>query len=115
MWVLTVFVETYNSFAVVRADLGQVALQPQPVQAQPHVVPGGQREPQLRRRAHDEEFQLLPRLGGAQLMQVVDDQPNRAGRDTTSPAPDRTFTTRASSAGVRRHYARTAAVPRSRD
>ena len=30
------------------ADLGQLPLQPQPVQAQAQVMPGGQHEPQLR-------------------------------------------------------------------
>jgi hypothetical protein len=33
------------------AELGQLALQPQPVQPHPHVVPGGQHDPQLRRGA----------------------------------------------------------------
>jgi hypothetical protein len=41
-----------------RADLGQLLLQPQPVQPQPQVVPGRQDEPQLLRRAQQQELQL---------------------------------------------------------
>jgi hypothetical protein len=57
------------------ADLGQLALQPQPVQSQPHVMPGGQHEPQPHRRSHDQQLQLPQRLR-AQLMHVVDHQPD---------------------------------------
>ena len=46
------------------ADLGQLALQPQPVQPQPHVMPGGQHEPQLRRGPHDQQLQLPQRVAG---------------------------------------------------
>jgi hypothetical protein len=60
---------------IIGADLGQLALKPQPVQPQPHVMPGGQDEPQRRRRAHDQQLQLPPRLIRAQLVQVVDHQP----------------------------------------
>jgi hypothetical protein len=56
------------------ADLGQLALQPQPVQPQPHVMPGGQHEPQARRGPHDQQLQLPQRVG-AQLVHVVDHQP----------------------------------------
>jgi len=63
---------------VIRADLGQLSLQPQPVQPQPHVMPGGQHEPQLGRRAHQQQLQLPPRLVRTQLMQVVDHQPQPA-------------------------------------
>jgi hypothetical protein len=45
------------------------------VQAQPHVVPGGQYEPQRRRRPHQQEFKLAQRLIGVQLVHVVDHQP----------------------------------------
>jgi len=41
---------------VVRSDLGQLAFQPQPVQAQPHVMPGGQHEPQRRRGAQHQQL-----------------------------------------------------------
>jgi len=41
---------------VARADLGQLAFQPQPVQPQPYVVPGGQHEPQPRRCPHDQQL-----------------------------------------------------------
>ena len=57
-----------------RADLGQLALQPQPVQAQPHVMPGGQHEPQPRRGPHDQQLQLPQRIR-AQLVHVIDHQP----------------------------------------
>ena len=56
------------------ADLGQPALQPQPVQAQPHVMPGGQHEPQVRRGPHDQQLQLPQRVR-TQLVHVVDHQP----------------------------------------
>jgi hypothetical protein len=54
------------------ANLGQLALQPQPVQPEPHVMPGGQHEPQLWRGPHQPQFQLPPRLVRAQLVQVID-------------------------------------------
>ena len=57
-----------------RADLGQLAFQPQPVQAQPHIVAGGQHEPQLRRRPHHQQLQLPQRLG-AELVHIIDHQP----------------------------------------
>ena len=59
-----------------RADLGQLPRQPQPVQAQPQVMAGGEDEPQPRWRAHEQQFQLAERLGRAQLVQVVDHQPD---------------------------------------
>ena len=59
---------------VTGADLGQLALQPQPVQAQPHVMPGRQHEPQLRRGPHDQQLQLPQRLR-VQLVHVIDHQP----------------------------------------
>ena len=58
----------------VRADLGELAGQPQPVQAQPEIVPGGKDEPQPRGRAHEQQLQLAQRVGRAQLVQVVDHQ-----------------------------------------
>ena len=58
-----------------RADLGQLAFQPQPVQPQPHVMPGRQHEPQLRRGPHHQQLQLAQRLVRAQLVHVVDHQP----------------------------------------
>ena len=60
---------------ILRPELGQLPLQPQPVQAQPHVVPGGQHEPQLRRGPHQQQLQLPQRLRRAQLMHVIDHQP----------------------------------------
>ena len=60
---------------IVRPDLGQLTLQPQPVQPEPHVVPGGQHEPQLRRGPHQQQLQLPQRLGRAQLVHVVHHQP----------------------------------------
>jgi hypothetical protein len=56
------------------AQLGELALQPQPVQPQPHIMPGRQREPQLRRGPHDQQLQLRERVR-AQLLHVVDYQP----------------------------------------
>ena len=62
---------------IIGADLGQLPLQPQPVQPQPHVMPGGQHEPQLLRRAHHQQLQLPPRLGPS---------PARAGRRSPATA-----------------------------
>jgi hypothetical protein len=59
-----------------RAELGQLALQPQPVQPQPQVMLRGQHEPQLRRAAHHQQLQLTQCLGRAQFVQVIDDQPD---------------------------------------
>ncbi len=56
------------------ADLGQAAFQPQPVQPQPQVMPGGQHEPQVRRGPHNQQLQLPQRVG-TQLVHVVDHQP----------------------------------------
>jgi hypothetical protein len=58
-----------------RPDLGELAFQPQPVQAQPQIMSGGEHEPQLRRRAHDQQLQLAQRFGRVQLVHVVDHQP----------------------------------------
>jgi hypothetical protein len=60
---------------IIGADLGQLPLQPQPVQPQPHVMPRRQHQPQLLRRAHHQQLQLPPRHVRAQLMHVIDDQP----------------------------------------
>jgi hypothetical protein len=60
---------------VVRADLGQLPVQPQPVQAHAHVMPGGQHEPQPLRGPHDQQLKLAPRLVGVELMRVADHQP----------------------------------------
>jgi LuxR family maltose regulon positive regulatory protein len=53
----------------------QFALQPQPVQAQPHVMPGGHHEPQLRRCPHYQQLELPPCLVRVELMQIVYHQP----------------------------------------
>ena len=58
------------------ADLGQFTLQPQPVQPQPHVMPGRQHEPQRRRRPHDQQLKLPQRVT-TQLVDIVDHQPGR--------------------------------------
>ena len=50
---------------ILRADLGQLAFQPQPVQAQPHIMPGRQHEPQPRRRPHQQQLQLPQHLSGS--------------------------------------------------
>jgi len=59
-----------------RADLGELPRQPQPVQAQPQIVARGQDEPQPGGGAHHQQFQLAQRLGRAQLVQVIDHQPD---------------------------------------
>ena len=59
-----------------RADLGELPRQPQPVQAQPQVMAGGEDEPQPGGSAHDQQLQLAQRLGRAQLVQVIDHQPD---------------------------------------
>ena len=61
---------------IIRADLGELPGQAQPVQAQPKVTAGNQDEPQGGRGAHDQQLQLAQRLGRAQLVQVVDHQPD---------------------------------------
>ena len=58
------------------ADLGELSRQPQPVQAQPQVMAGGEHEPQPGGRTHEQQLQLAQRLGRAQLVHVVDDQPD---------------------------------------
>ena len=56
-------------------ELGQPALQPQPVQPQPHVMPGRQHQPQPRRSPHHHQLQLPQRVR-AQLVHVIDHQPD---------------------------------------
>ena len=56
------------------ADLRQLAVQPQPVQPQPQVVPGCEDQAQIRRCALHQQLQLPQRIG-AQLVHVIDDQP----------------------------------------
>ena len=73
-----------------RADLGELALQPQPVQAQPQITAGGQHEPQPRRPAHHQQLQLAQRLVRAQLVHVVHDQPEPGPR----ARPDRSAAAR---------------------
>jgi len=58
-----------------RADLGQLAFQPQPVQPQPQIMPGRQHEPQLRRAPHQQQLQLPPRFRRPQLVHVIEHQP----------------------------------------
>ncbi len=59
-----------------RAELGQLPLQAQPVEPKPHVMPGGQHEPQLRRPAHHQQLQLAERLVRVEFVYVVDHQPD---------------------------------------
>ena len=58
-----------------RTDLGQLSRQPQPVQPQPQIMPGGEREPQLRRRPQHQKLQLGQHPTRAQQMRIVDHQP----------------------------------------
>jgi hypothetical protein len=58
------------------ADLGQLALEPQPLQPKPYVMPGGQHEPQLRRSPQYQQLQLAQRFGRPELVHVVDHQPD---------------------------------------
>ena len=74
-----------------RPDLGQLPFQPQPVQAQPQIMAGGQHEPQPRGRAHEQQLQLARRLGRAQLVHVVDHQPEPG---TVPVRPDRSAAAR---------------------
>ena len=59
-----------------RADLGELPRQPQPVQTQPQIVAGGEHEPQPGGSAHHQQLQLAQRLLRAQLVQVIDHQPD---------------------------------------
>jgi hypothetical protein len=65
------------------ADLGQLAFQPQPVQPQPHTTPGGQHEPQARRRAQHQQLQLPQRVR-AQLVHIVDQSQTRSASGARS-------------------------------
>ena len=65
---------------VVSPDLGQLALEPEAVQAEAQVVPGSEDEPQLRRGPHHQQLELPARRLRAELVQVVDDQPQRFGQ-----------------------------------
>ena len=87
------------------ADLAELALQPQPVQVQAQVLPGQQHEPQLRRRAHDHQFQLAQRIVPGQLVHVVDDQPHGLARTRRGPRAG------ARRSPSRRGPARSAVVP----
>ena len=58
-------------------DLGQLTLQPQPVQPQPQVMPGTQHEPQRIRGPHHQQLQLPQRLVRPQQVDVIDHQPDR--------------------------------------
>jgi hypothetical protein len=58
------------------ADLGQPALQAQAVRPQPQIMSGGENEPQLPGRAHQQQFDLLQRVPGTQLVHVVEHQPD---------------------------------------
>ncbi len=63
------------------ADLGQLPGQPELVQAQRGVAAGGHDRMDARGEAHQQRRELLGGLGGAQLVQVIDDQDERtAGR-----------------------------------
>jgi len=59
-------------------DLDQLPGQPQPVQAQRRVAAGGQDRVYARGEARQQRRELLSGLGGAELVQVVDDQDERA-------------------------------------
>ena len=62
------------------ADLGQLSGQPQLVQAQRRVAAGGHDRVDVRGEARQQGRELLVGLGGAQLVQVVDDQDERVRR-----------------------------------
>ena len=61
-----------------RADLGQLARQPQLVQAQPQIMAGGQQRVGARRKVCQQPGQLGDRLRRIQLVQIVDDQRDAA-------------------------------------
>ena len=62
---------------VARADLGQPVGQAQAMQPQPRVLACGQRHTQPRRELAQEVLEQAQRVGGPQLMEVVDDQDER--------------------------------------
>ena len=71
-----------------RADLGQLPGQPELVQAQRGIAAGGQHRVNIRRKARQQPVSCSARLGGGQLVQIVDDQDEcdrRARRAPTAP------------------------------
>ena len=58
-----------------RADLGELPLQPQPVQPQPQIMPGRQHEAQPRRATHQQQLKLPPRFRRSKLVHVIEHQP----------------------------------------
>ena len=60
---------------VARPQLGQLARQPQPVEAEPDVMARSQHEPESWRSPQDQQLQLPARLLGRQLVQVVHHEP----------------------------------------
>ena len=71
---------------ILGADLGQPTLQPQPVQPQPQVMPGGQHEPQRMPGPASSAAPAAAGPGRAQLVQVVDDQPEPAPAAAPGPS-----------------------------
>jgi hypothetical protein len=61
---------------IVGSELGQLGFQAQAVQAQPQIVAARKHEVKLCRRAHQEQLELAQRLRRAQLVQVVDHEPD---------------------------------------
>ena len=99
-----------------RADLGQLAFKPQPVQSQPQIMPGGQHDPQLRRAAHQQQLELAQRLGRPQLVHIIDHQPESGPPAASRSASNRSTTAQPSRSGAAvsgRTSAEPAAVRRS--
>ncbi len=76
-----------------RAQLPELTFQAQPVKAQARIVPRGQHESQLGRRLGHERLELVEALRIDQLVEVVDDQPQRLveGAEVLQQALDEVF------------------------
>jgi hypothetical protein len=60
---------------IIRAELGQLSRQPQSMQPQPQIMSGGKHEPQLRRCPQHQELKLGQHFARAEVMRIVDHQP----------------------------------------
>ena len=93
---------------IIGTDLGERALEAQPMQAQPQLMSTGQHNPKTVGGAQQEQLQLAQRVDRAQLVQAIDHQPHRAldqGQILDQPARvqvgSRTHITQDRGAGLR--------------
>jgi hypothetical protein len=91
-----------------RADLGQLAGQPQLVQAQPHIVTRGQDRVHARGKVHRQPGQLGERFRRGQLVQIINNQRDATG---TSASSDSTPVGYRRRIVVRRRCRRSAPLP----